>query len=441
MRLAASLFLATALTAPSVALASGASLRSDLAALDVALSWSEEREAGELVALSDPVIRGDRVQIEAEHLLYDRSTGEVTLADARFIDRRGANGTTASAGEMVADSPQAFRVVNKTEVCAPGHDGEFNPATIELRGFTVIPDPEVDGRMGAESFAMERLTVRMRVADDQSCVTLDEASILGVTSKSPGGDTATIETISMRSDMDGDSTAAFDFEMRNLTAFDPAGRTVASLGRMAVSTNVTGDFPETLPRDPRRAIDLLLRASGTVDLEISELFAEAPEELGGQTFRGHVVARLHSDDDAIDAELDIDISGLARLRLDLGLQVLPEGETANLSAMLGDIPGLAAAERLAVTRLHLSAADQGAVDIAEQTTGMGREDILTQLRGRLAVVPPPLIEPTMSFAEAVLDGGAGFRAQPAEPVALTQIMVTGMLQPNLLGSILAIVPE
>jgi hypothetical protein len=441
MRLAASLFLVTALTAPSVALASVASLKEDLAAIEIELTWSAEREEADRVALTDPVITGDRLRIEAEHLLYDESTGGVTLVDARFFDRREAKGTQASAGELIARNVRSFHLVNQTEICDPRVDRDHSPAMIEMRGFTVTPDHQAARQVGAERFSMERIVLRSRVADDGSCVTFEEAAMEGVTSVSPGRDTATIESITMQADFDGRDTATFDFELLNLTAFDPSGRSVASLARMAVSTNVTGDMPESLPTDPGAAFDLLLRTSGNVDLEIRDLYFDAPPELGGQELRGHVVARLSLAEDAIDTELDFDIQGLARLHLDLGLQLLPEGQAGGLSAMMGDEPGLAAAERLAITRLRFSAADQGAVDIAEETAGMGREKIMAELRRRLAVAPQSLVEPTMSFVEAVLDGGAGFRADPPQPVALTQIIMTGMLQPNMLASILAISPE
>lgn len=310
-----------------------------------------------------------------------------------------------------------------------------------MRGFTVTPDSDSARQVGAERFSTERVVLRSRVAADGACVTFDEAVMEGLTSMSPGGDTATAERVSLRANVDGVNAAAFDFELLNLSAFDRTGRSVATLGRMAFATDVTGELPESVPTDPGEAFDLLLRTSGTVDLEFRDLFLETPEELGGGSMSGHVVARIQLDENAIDAELDTDIQGLARLQLDLGLRVLPEGETGGLSAMMGDVPGLAAAERLAVTRLRVSAADQGAVDIAEQTVGMGRDALLERLRRQLAVAPQALVEPTMSFAEGVLAGGAGFRAEPAQPVALTQIVMTGMLQPNMLGSILAISPE
>ena len=441
MRLAASLFLVTALTAPTVALASVTSLRDDLAAMDVILSWSEERQEGESTALTGAILKGNRLHVTADHLLYDERTGTVTLTDARFIDRRGETGAEASAGELIAQDVRSFHLLNQTDICDPREALDLSPATTELRGFTVVPDPRSTRHMGAERFSMDRLMVRSRVADDGSCITFDEAAMEGVTSMSPGGDTATIESISLRGDFDGTSAAAFDLELLNLEGFDPSGRQIATLGRVSISSNMTGDLPESFPTDPNKIFDLLLRTSGDLDLEIRDLYFEAPDELGGQELQGYVVARFHHAEDVIDTELDIDIQGLARLQLDLGLKVLPQGEGGGLSAMMGDEPGLAAAERLAITRLRFSAADQGAVDIAEQTAGMGRDEIMATLRRQLTVAPQSLLEPIMSFAEGVLDGGAGFRAEPAEPVALTQIMMTGIMQPNLLGALLAISPE
>ncbi len=438
MRIAASLLLATALTAPAVALASGSALRDDLAAMDVTLSWSDEREEADGIALADAVIMGDRLQIEAEQLLYDPDTGEVTLTDVRFIDRRGETAAEASAQELIAQDAQSFHLVNETEICGSEATDDLHATMTEMRGLTVIPEQQSESRMGAERFAMDRVVARSRVAADGSCVTFDEAQIQGVTSVSPAGDTATIEAIDMRAAFDGQSAAAFDFDLRNLTATDAGGRAVASFGRMAISTNVTGDIPQSVPTDPGRAFDMLLRTSGTHDIEIRDLFVETPEEFGGDEMRGHIVARFAHNAEAIDTLLDIDVQGLARLNLDLGLVVQPEGTNGGLSAMLGDEPGLAAAERLAISRLRFSAADLGAVDIAEQNAGMGRDEIMAQLRRQLGRLPQPLIEPTTSFAEAVLDGGAGFRAEPPQPVALTQIIMTGMLQPQMLGSILAI---
>ena len=441
MRLAAYLFFVTALTAPTVGLASVTSLQNELAAMDVNLSWSEERQEAGRAALTEPVIRGNRLRIEAEHLLYDQDTGIVTLIDARFLDPRGATDAQASAGEFIARDVRSFHLLNETDICDPRATSDLIPAMTEMRNLTVVPGRPATRRMSAERFSMERLVVRSRVAADGACITVDDAAMEGVTSMSPGRDTATIESITLRVAYDGSSAAAFDLDLRDLAAFDPTGRPVASLGRMAFSTNVTGDLPDSFPRDPDAAFALLLRTTGSLDLEIRDLFLEAPDELGGQEMRGHVVAQFRHGEEAIDTELDVDIQGLARLHVDLGLKILPADAGGGLSAMLGDQAGLAALERLAVTRLRFSAADQGAVDIAEQTAGMGRDAILARLRGRLAMLPQSLLEPTMSFAAGVLDGGAGFRADPAQPVALTQIMMTGMLQPNLLASILAISPE
>jgi len=441
MRLAASLLVVTALTIPAVALASAAALQDELAAMDIQLSWSGEHQEAGRDALTAPTITGNRLRIEAEQLLYDQDTGIVTLIDARFLDQRGENDAQASAGEVIAQDVGSFHLVNETENCDPSATADLIPAVTEIRGLAVVPGQPSARRMSAESFSMERLVVRARVAADGSCITFDDAAMEGVTSMSPGGDTATIETVTLRTAYDGSNAAAFDLDLRNLAAFDKTGRSVASLGRMAFATTITGELPDSFPRDPGAAFDLLLRTSGNLDFEMRDLFLEAPDELGGQEMRGHAVARLRHGEEAIEADLDIDIKGLARLGLDLELKILPGDGSGGLSAMLGDQPGLAAAERLAVTRLRLAAADQGAVDIAEQTTGMGRDEILARLRAQLAVAPQVLVEPIMSFAAEVLDNGAGFRADPPQPVALTQIMMTGMLQPNMLGTILAISPE
>src|SRR5690606_38917478 len=93
-------------------------------------------------ALSDPVIRGSRLRIDADHLLYDERTGEVTLVDARFIDRRGKTGAQASAGEVIARDVRSFHLVNETDICDPRAVGELEPAMTEMRGFTVTPDSD-----------------------------------------------------------------------------------------------------------------------------------------------------------------------------------------------------------------------------------------------------------------------------------------------------------
>jgi hypothetical protein len=438
MRLAPLLF-ATALTAPSVAFASVATLRADLSAMNLQLSFSEEREEAGQAALSDPVITGSRLRIEADHLLYDDSTGTVTLIDARFHDPDEEVGAQATAGEVVARDARSFHLANETELCDPQAEVELSPAHTEIRGLTVTPDEVPERRASAESFAMEQVVLQTQVAADGACIVLDEMAMQGITSRSPRGDTATIESVVLRS-ANGTDARTIDMELQNLTAVDPEGATVAQLGRMTLTGDVRGALPEQMPTDPGRALDLLIRTQGSFGLEMHDLFLEAPEELGGEEMRGHVVARFDNTGDAIDAEIDMDISNLAQMRLDLGLRVMAQAESG-LAAMLGDEPWLSAVERLAIARLHFSAADRGAVDIAEETAGVGREDILARVRARLSAAPQPLVGPITTFVEGVLDGGAGFRAQPAQPVALTQLMMTGMLQPTMLGTVLNITAD
>ena len=441
MRFAATLLLATALTAPSIALASTNSLEGGLTERGIDLAWEGQFREGVREVYDAPVLTGSRMQIRADRLIYDPRDDTVALFNVRFTDLRSPSGAPATASEMQAQGIDTLRMVNGQELCDPRRPLDLLSASNELRGLNVVTDDVEARRMGVERFASDRVEMNMRIARDGSCMLIDELNLQGVSTFSAERDTATIASVSLRNAYDGKRAAAFEFELRELTAFTGTGELVGSLGGMAMALDGEGILPQAMPADLNAVFDILTRNRASFSFEMREIFFEAPPEHGGQPMRGHATIALRHADGQIDADIDADIRGLARLRLDLGLQVLPESQSTGLSSMMGPVPGLAAAERLAITRLRFSAADQGFADIAEGATGISREQTLMQLRQQLNAAPQPLIEPVMGFATGVLNGGAGFRADPPQPVALTQLVMTGMLQPALLGTILAISPE
>ena len=441
MRFAATLLLATALTAPSVALASADQLANDLSAMGIEIFADDASHEGSRVLLEAPVLTGERIEIRAERLVYDPRDDTVTLQNARFTELHNRSAAPGTATEMVVQGLDALRMVNELDVCDPRAVSDYQETRVELHGLTVVPDDVTARQMGAERFSGDRVTLKARFAADGSCMTFDELGMQGVTTLSAERDMATMEAITLRAAYDGERTAALDFEMRQLSAFTAAGDRVASVGRAALTFSAEGPLPQSMPLDLNAAFDILIQNQASFSFDMREIFLDASEEFGGQPMNGHAAIHLRHADGQIDADIDADIRGLARLRLDLGLQVLPESAAVGLSTMVGPVPGLAAAERLAITRLRFAAADQGFADIAEGATGVSREQTLAQLRQQLNAAPQPLIEPVMGFATGVLNGGAGFRADPAQPVALTQLVMTGMLQPGLLGSILAISAE
>lgn len=418
--------------------ASPATLEALLQGQDLSLSWQGETIRDDVTVLHAPVMTGTRLRITADRLAHDEASGAIVFTAGHIHDV-----SAPESGARVAFSEISFASADMLNVLSIDTLCQVFPGPVPVTGRVAFDDLMITPIHGQITLPGERVTMgrgalALTVASDLSCMRIDRLSLSGVQLTGADRSIVALDDVTMEVVQESADAADMDLALGRVSAFDPDGRFVGAIERVTSSWQMRNIEPLTGQEGTEIIIERLMDLEINMMTRVDGLFIEADDPHLATALAGHFQVDLQQGGGEIDLAVDMDIRGLMRTSIDLGLTILPAGQALGLSQLIGDAPGLAYAERLALRRLAFSAEDRGSLTIMESVTGRSEAELMTRLRGLLSSMPSVVATPVAAFMEAVLRGGAGFTAQPDAPVSLPQAVMTAMLQPDRLGALLAI---
>lgn len=426
--------LALGVTFALPSLASAQTLAEDFARLGYEVSVEQEAFRGGAEILSSA-----RIETSEAHILADEisrgSDGLVTFRGLRIQDADRPRGPEITIEDLTLTSVEGLRFFENPEPCEPG--AAFEDATYDwsFRNLSVREDNAAEGLTAAAGH------ISMQLGAQSACFTPRQISLSDAVFVGPDRSRVTFSSASQGLDWSTGEAIRSSLSIQDLVVLDGQTGLTSLINRVSVGFDLEGDL-ETLDIDSSAdALRALLNTTSRLDVDISGVVAQLPETSPVQVVSGSISVKANHDKDEINLGFDLDFPEMMMASFALGLNFIPEGTAISLSSIAGDVPGIEILERLALRSFSFSASDLGVTDTFEAVSGMPPGMLLLAAQFAMADLPETVSAPVLGFLADILEGGAKVSAAPAQPVALAQVAMTGMLQPALLETILSIKRE
>ena len=421
------------------ATASVSSLASGLEAMGVDISFDRETSDASRIILDGVRFASEEMSARASRLIYLPENGAIQIQEL-ILGEPGQTDVETAIRTLTATSTSVFALIALPDGCA--YDADLDPAVehIDMQDIQLATGASSGNLIRPEMITIGRLEGSFQSARGDACIHYRSFSASDISVAGSDRSTLDIGSFDFSTSLSDPSRIQASSRLENVTAIDAGSGLMMRVG--ALHFEVEGEsIPEDVELldqlDSAAAIQILENLSATMSLSMDSFFMQMPPEADVQDISGDAQFTLVQRDGKTDIDLEMDIRNVLSMGASLGLEITPTGQSMGLAALLEDVPGMGLIERLALRHLTFSLEDRGAAEFSQSVSGIGPAEMLLELEASLSNVPKEASDAILAFARDALSGGAAMRAAPPQPVALTHIAMTGLLQPALLGSILA----
>lgn len=434
--LKASLPAALTAFAPAMALSSATDLPLKLEDYGLDLSYTEMTSRDGNILLRDAMLAGEGVLLVADLLAYAPDTGLLRMRDVR-ITRPGESDVVMVVTDVTSSSLSSLQWVLSPALCLAGE--EIDPRAIQLTLDGVALRTSDAGLPGvpSEELRISRLNHSFHDSSDGSCRHMSAMAAEGITVRSADGAVLTISEAQYSSNRQSGADLDISLSARDISSADTLNGASLSVSSLGLSVFIE-EYPSGLRSSGLEVLSAYLgTSSGSVAFDLDGLrIVEGTS--GSNMVSGDAMLKLDFDRAGLTYEADVSLPGYLSFSSSAGID-FTSGEGGNsLSMLAGEVPGIELAGRLALREFDFALHDEGLLEILEPVSGYGPSQVRGQAESLTARMPAHISAPILEFITDIFQGGAALRAQPEAPISVTQVVMTGLLQPMMVPQILGL---